>query len=78
MDAVWISANVSYKYGPSPDDVKEIFCSGILPSKFKVHINHVLTEMPRTLVESAARETTGDPALALAIIRKLEESIATN
>lgn len=76
LDAACVSANVSYKNGPYLDETTEILRTGILPRQFFVHINHILTETPRTIIESAAIEATGDQTMALENIKKLEDALA--
>lgn len=78
LTAVWVSANTSYKNGPTIEDVKQMFASGELVPQFAVHINHILTEAPMSVIVSAALEAAGDPALALANIKKLEASVAAH
>jgi hypothetical protein len=64
IEAAQVSANVSYKDGPSTDEIREILASRVCPDKFRVHINHILTEMPHKMLLAAAIDATGDPAVA--------------
>lgn len=75
LDAVWVSANTSYRNGPTREEIKQILQSGMLPERYVSHINYILTETPRSIVESAALEATGDPAMVLANIKKLENAL---
>jgi antitoxin component of MazEF toxin-antitoxin module len=76
LDAAWVSANVSYKNGPSIDEIGRILASGKVPIKYVVHINHLLTEMPRKLLEAAAFEATSDPVMAMKKLQKIGAQIA--
>jgi antitoxin component of MazEF toxin-antitoxin module len=78
LDAAWVSANVSYKNGPSVDEMGQILASGKVPIKYVVHVNHLLTEMPRKLLEAAALEATSDPAMAMKNLQKIGAQIANH
>jgi antitoxin component of MazEF toxin-antitoxin module len=78
LDAAWVSANVSYKEGPSIAEMREILSLGIVPGEYRVHVNHILTEMPRKLLEAAALEASGSPATALRNLKKIGAQLAAH
>lgn len=78
LDAAWVSANVSYKNGPSVDEIGQILASGKVPKKYVVHVNHLLTEMPRKMLEAATLEATSDPMVAMKNLQKIGVQIANH
>lgn len=78
LDAAWVSANVSYKDGPSIAEIREILSLGTVPGEYLVHINHILTEMPRNLLEAAALEASGNPAAAIRNLKKIGARLAAH
>ena len=78
IDAAWVTANVSYKNGPSVDEIKHILTSAKVPSKYVVHINHLLTEMPRKLLEAATVDAVGNPVTAMKNLEKIGAQLAAH
>lgn len=69
MDAVTVAANVSYRDGPTRDELERIFLTGELPPQFIAHVHRVLTEMSWKIIEDAAKQISDNP---LKIIENLK------
>jgi SpoVT / AbrB like domain. len=75
IDAVTVAANVSYRDGPTRQEVESIFLTGILPPKFEPHIHRILTEMPAKLIEDAARQLCENPFVILNNLKKIGDDL---
>jgi len=71
IEALAVSASVSYAHPPSTKDIERMIVSGRISKEYLPHMAHILNEAPSSLWVEAARQL-GEPKIVTNVVRLRE------